>query len=470
MKVVKFTVSGLFVAAILSCLVAGAYFANPLGTAAAASASNFYSISAGAPAVVGNPNQRHAFQPVHSDVILELNKPINGHTWKYLAYDSDVEGSQIRLYYSNDSAAGWTMYPTPILGPKANYYRWPSTTYINGVFYMFLTNRAGGTLERWSSTDGIHYSFLENVKSGGNEYKNPFIWYNSNDKCWYLYTHDAQAPGVNEAIKVRSAASLDGLKGASDSTLAMRSGFFGAPTMICLNGVYWLIAEVQVSYNRWEIVAYYSSSPSAGFVAAGNSPVVTTDESCPVILLTPDRAKAYLYTIASTWVWYIYSHEVMINSVPPTSTPTAAPTTSPTSTPTSTPTATPTSTPTATPSPTPTVTPTQTPTPTPTATPTPPQTSEPLQIHTPLTSTVTTQNNPTATPSPKPTPQNSSTLPSPTPTAMPTSSLVPSEESQSSKALFGLALGVIVVVIIVVALVVWMGRDGNARRKREEAG
>ena len=46
---------------------------------------------------------------------------------------------------------------------------------------MFVEDYTGGTLERWSSTDGIHYTFVENVKSGGNQYKNPFIWLNPND-------------------------------------------------------------------------------------------------------------------------------------------------------------------------------------------------------------------------------------------------------------------------------------------------
>ncbi|MCW3995736.1 MAG: hypothetical protein NWE98_06270 [Candidatus Bathyarchaeota archaeon] len=424
-KSFKLVFFGVLAILILIGLGGSAFFANPISLDLTDAAPyNFYVIGAASTTIIGNPTQRHAFQVVHNDAIIEVNKVVNGVTWRYFAYDSDVEGSQIRLYYSNDPATGWTQYATPILGPKANYYRWPSTTLVNGVFHMFVENRASGTLERWTSTDGIHYTFLENVKSGGNEYKNPFIWFNTNDNRWYLYSHDATALGVGETLKVRSASTLDGLKSAGDTILATRNMLFGSPTMMFNNGVYWLLAEIYQS-NKWQVIAYYSTSPSGGFVEAGNSPVITSDESCPMLLLTPNKARAYLYTISVTGTWYTNTHEVMINAVSPTPTPT--PSTSPTPTPIPTASPQPTPSPTPTPTPTPTITPmpTATPTPAPTQTPTPPPTPSPTPIPTP-TPTITPTPTPTQTPDPTPSPTPSpSPMPSPTPTPVPTETPMP---------------------------------------------
>jgi hypothetical protein len=281
---------------------------------------NFYSLSPAWSTLPGNPTQRHAFQPVHNDSIIEVDKVVDGNTWKYLAYDCDPVGTIIRLYYSNNTAGPWTAYSgNPILGPRADYYRWPSTTYVNGVFYMFVEDYTGGTLERWNSTDGIHYTFMENVKSGGNQYKNPFIWYNINDNKWYLYSHDSVG-ATTENLKVRSASSLDGLKSASDSIVVSRTMPFGSATMMYNDGKYWLLAEI-LQGTQWQVVAYCSTiSASSGFVEAANSPILTADEACPMLFLAPDKLHAYLFTTTNSNAWIHFEREVYLNSptTPPT--------------------------------------------------------------------------------------------------------------------------------------------------------
>jgi hypothetical protein len=414
-KLVKYISTSIITILILSS--SALVFSTPLrvNMVNASTANSFYGIQSPSTTIAGNPNQRHVFQPVHSDTITEVDKSADGKTWKYFAYDSDPLGTMIRLYYTNDPSGTWTPYSqNPIIGTKANYYRWPSTTYVSGVFNMFIEDRTGGTLERWTSTDGIHYTFLENVKIGGNEYKNPFIWFNDNDNKWYLYSHDAISSGVGESLKVRSASSLDGLKTASDTTIVSRNNDFGSPTMMFYNGVYWLLGEIEVG-TQWQVVAYYSTtSPSSGFVEAGNSPVITTDESCPMLFLTQDKLNAYLYTIAINGAWYTYTHRVNINNQIPTSTP------SPTSTPTPTPTASPS------PSPTPTATPipTQTPTPSPIPTTTPTPTISPTPTPT-LAPTLAPTSTPIATPTPITSPTPS---PTPTPTEIPTEEPIPTDQ------------------------------------------
>ncbi len=277
------------------------------------SQQDFFDMSNGGTTILGNPSQQHAFQPVHDSTIIQLNKPVDGNTWKYLAYDCDPLGSEINLFYTNDTAGTWTPYSAnPILGPNPDYYRWPSTTYLDGTFFMFLENYSGYTLELWTSSDGIHYTFDEILKSGGNPYKNPFIWHNTVDNLWYLYSHDSTSN--TESLEVRSADTLGGLKTASDIIVLSRNLPFGSPSVMYFDGEYWLLAEI-LQDSVWQTVAYYSTSPTSGFVEASNSPVLRNDEACPMIYLTEDQTKAYLYTTANSAVWNEETREVYLNRV-----------------------------------------------------------------------------------------------------------------------------------------------------------
>jgi len=273
----------------------------------------FYQLSAPWTTISGNPADRHALQPVHNTTIIEVDTMVDGAQRKYLAYDSDYEGSQVRLYYTNDINGSWTPYSgNPILGPTSNRYRWPSVTYINGTFIMFLTNYGDGTLEKWISTDGIHYSFNENVKSGGNPYKNPFIWLNPNDGKWYLYSHDSS--GGTENVMVRSAANINDLDSQSDAIVISRAGQLGSPTITYYGGQYWLLAEITVN-GVWEIAAYHSAtSPVSGFEQCGNSPILVDDEACPMLFLTSDLTQAYLFSNMGSSTWYQLTRSVLLNT------------------------------------------------------------------------------------------------------------------------------------------------------------
>jgi|GEM_PF-3356112 len=276
---------------------------------------NFYDVSDPWTTIIDNPTNRHAFQPAHNTTIVEVNKVVDGANRKYLAYDSDALGSEIRLYYSNDINGPWTAYScNPILGPQAYHWRWPSVAYVNGVFHMFLTDRTDGTLERWTSTDGINFTFQEVIKSGGNAWKNPFVWLNPNDNHWYLFTHDTS--GSLEHFKVRKAMSIEDLDKASDTIVLSRAMPFGSPTIIYFDGKYWLLGEVQIG-GIWKIVAYYSTvSPSSDFIEASNSPILSNDEACPMIFLDPTQTRAYLFSNRGSSSWYQETREVYINKEP----------------------------------------------------------------------------------------------------------------------------------------------------------
>lgn len=275
--------------------------------------ARFYNTSVHWTTIAGNPTGRHAFQPVHNTTIVEVNKYVEGSTRKFLAYDSDAEGTEIWLYFTNDTGGTWAAYSgNPILESSALRYRWPSVAYINDTFHMFLTDRTDGTLERWTSTDGIHFTYRENVKTGGNEWKNPFIWFNTNDEKWYLYSHDTSSSGEN--IKVRSATNIEDLDTATDTIVVSRTNPFGSPTMMYQNGIYWLLGEA-LQGSMWKAVAYYSTtSPSSGFKECLNSPILSNDECCPMLFLDQDHNRSYLFTTRDSTRWYQDTREVYLNS------------------------------------------------------------------------------------------------------------------------------------------------------------
>jgi len=275
----------------------------------------FYDLSNRWTTISGNPTNRHDFNPVHNTAVVEVNIVVDGATRKYLAYDSNNEGSEIRLYYTNNLDGSWTAYSgNPILGPASSRYRWPSVAYINGTFHMFLTDMHDGTLERWTSTNGILYTFGENVKSGGNQWKNPFIWLDGNDNKWYLYSHDTS--GGTEQIKVRNASRIEDLDGASDTVVISRTIPFGSPTVMYFGNQYWLLAEI-LDGGKWKTVAYYSTtSPSSGFKECYNSPILSNDEACPMLVLNPTQTKAYLFANRDSSNWYQDTREVYINRTP----------------------------------------------------------------------------------------------------------------------------------------------------------
>jgi hypothetical protein len=273
---------------------------------------NFFNFSEPWATISGTPINRHAFQPVHNTTILEVNKVVDGALQKYLAYDSDPNGLQIRLYYTNDTEGTWIAYSqNPILSSSAYHYRWPSTAYVDGTFQMFLEDRADHTLERWTSTDGIHFTFRENVKVGGNEWKTPFIWFNPNDNRWYLYSHDAT--GSTEYVLVRNSTSIENLTSASDSIVLSEAASFGAASVMYYDDIYWLVAEIWQG-GKWLIHAYYSSSPSSGFAAVAESPILTNDEACPMLFLGSTQNQAYLFISRSSSTWYQDTRRVYLDT------------------------------------------------------------------------------------------------------------------------------------------------------------
>lgn len=258
--------------------------------------------------ISGRPADKHGFSIAHTTNIVQCNKTVDGQVRKYLAYDSDAAGSNIYLYYSETIEGPWTPYTSnPILSGSTQF-RTPSVVYTGGTFHMFLNNKSAATLRRYTSTDGIAFSYVETVISHNNSTDNACVWLNPNDGLWYLVWFDnptsvAGVGGFNY-IKIRSASSPTGFAGQTDSII--RRDVDAYPTIFYREGLYWLITEYwNTSTSKWCCHAFVSPTINGYYIPCYNSPILTNDEACPVFNCSEDGTHLYLFNnIQTASIWY----------------------------------------------------------------------------------------------------------------------------------------------------------------------
>jgi len=274
--------------------------------------TDYWTVGTMSAAIVGNPTDRHNFHPVHDSNILEMNMTIDGAIRKYLAYDSHPGGTEIRLYYTNSLDSTWTQYSAnPILTSALPEYRWPSVVYDGSTLHMFLSDRTNAQVERWTSSDGITFTFQEAVVTtaeADDQYFNPFIFYSTHASKWMLY-YKIHASGVL-TLYLKSSATIAGLTAASPEMVS--GGVAGgdlqntaAPSMLYINGLYWMLTEGYPDPGYWVTYARRSKEPNTNLVDStailGDT---NTGHACAIHLLSPDGNSIYLYTsaeISSEW-------------------------------------------------------------------------------------------------------------------------------------------------------------------------
>ena len=57
---------------------------------------------------------------------------------------------------------------------------------------------------------------------------------------------------------------------------------------------YWLFTEGDAFNSIWKTYAFYSSSPTSGYVAASNNPIMINGEACAIPFYNEDGSKAFL--------------------------------------------------------------------------------------------------------------------------------------------------------------------------------
>jgi len=261
--------------------------------------------------ISGNPTDQHGFDVVHTTDIAQCNVTIDGSTWTYLAYDSDSEGNNIFLYYSNNLTGPWIPYSANPILTSTGSFRTPSVVYTGGVFQMFLNNITNKDVERWTSTDGINFTYQETVlTSPDDEWTNPFVWLNPNDGNWYLLWVDGNNAGNTWTIYARNSTSITSLANATDTLVlsyptSSTLRHMACPTIMYRDGYYWLLCEAEpVDTGPWEVCAFVSTSVTSGYAECPNSPILMNDEACPQIFIADDNVSCYLFSDQNSNYWY----------------------------------------------------------------------------------------------------------------------------------------------------------------------
>jgi hypothetical protein len=261
--------------------------------------------------IIGNPPACHTFNPVSATTIVPVNKEIDGKIRKYFGYMSNVRGSEISLYYTDDLEKEWIPYSkNHILSSPEPNFRWPSTVYENGVFHMFLDNNKDSRLERWESTDGINFKSSEIIhtenKWWGNY--NPFIWKNPNDNTWYLYWRNST---TNE-IRVDIGKDIRNL---NDRRIVINQkesfpSFTASPSVLYKDGIYYLLMEGEID-KVWKTFLFTSKSPVSGFIRPIE--ILVNGDACGMHYFNEDKSKIYLFISnysGNGWKEYTYNVEI----------------------------------------------------------------------------------------------------------------------------------------------------------------
>jgi hypothetical protein len=278
----------------------------------------WFSMSQPSNPIVGNPSGQHGFDVVHTTNIVKCGLTIDGAVRTYLAYDTDPPAGfggtgRVRLYYADGIGGPWTPYSgNPIMGPDG--YVACSVALVGGTFQMFVNNVTLKDVERWSSTDGMSFTFAETVLTAPNDnWTNPFIWLNPNDARWYLFWANGNNAGGAWSLEARSSTSITGLASQPDTAVMSTTTLehMAFPTVMYRDGYYWLLCEAEPTNSPpWEVFAFVSTSVTSGYVECSNSPIITGDEACPQIFVGDDGVSCYLFTDQNSFVWYQMVREV----------------------------------------------------------------------------------------------------------------------------------------------------------------
>jgi hypothetical protein len=257
--------------------------------------------------IVKNPPACHTFNPVSDSTILEMNKEIDCKKRKYLGYMSNVSGNEIGLYYTDDLESEWTPYSkNPILHSEKCNFRWSSTVYENGVFYMFLDNNDDSRLERWESRDGINFKFSE-ILHTENKYwgnYNPFMW--KKDNKWYLYWRNSTTNEIRVDIG-------ENIRNLSEHSIVINQketfpSFTASPSVLYKDGIYYMLLEGEID-KIWKTFLFTSKSPISGFKL--DKEILVNGDACGMHYLYNDKIYLFISNYSGNG-WKKYTYEVKL--------------------------------------------------------------------------------------------------------------------------------------------------------------
>jgi hypothetical protein len=256
----------------------------------------------------GTPNQWDA-KKVHTFSVVEANKD-GFKYWAYYGLDYYTGTADQRkggLARSNDLIS-WVKVAEPVI--KSNC-RWPTCVIdskgIFNVFYAEYTPEIVSRIVRVTSKDGIHFGEAEEIVpfEKGMQNQNPFIYFNKNDKKYYLFYYHGRESGDSTDnhwdIMVKSAKDLNKIKDAKPKLIMSEKFTIAAPSIAFYNGKYNLLIEALNPAKwglNWVTLAFTSSSIDKGYKEVSNNPVLKNDDAC-----------AFQYVLDKN-LYITYSHRI----------------------------------------------------------------------------------------------------------------------------------------------------------------
>ncbi|MDR3627570.1 MAG: hypothetical protein P4L45_12085 [Ignavibacteriaceae bacterium] len=228
---------------------------------------------------------------VHTFSVVEANK--DGYKyWAYYGlsyYASDPALRNGGLARSND-LVHWVKYDgNPIVKGDC---RWPTVVLSKKVFYMFYAEYDTNNDSRIvmvTSKDGIHFDNKVEVvpMEKGMQNQNPFIYFNKNDKNFYLaYFHGIEKGDDHskyyESIQFRKSKNIAKLSEATPKTIMSSPHTLAAPSIAYYNNKYYLFAESWGGKNNsmWVTLGFVSDKIDGKYTELSNSPVFADNDAC----------------------------------------------------------------------------------------------------------------------------------------------------------------------------------------------
>jgi hypothetical protein len=246
---------------------------------------------------------------VHTISIVKANK--GGYKyWGYYGLDYYYDKAELRkggLARSND-LINWEKVEEPVI---KNNCRWPVCIIdkkgVFNIFYAEYTPKTISRIVRVTSTDGIRFGAAEEIVpfEDGLQNQNPFIFYNQNNKTYYLFYYHGREQGDTTDnhwdIMVKSAKDLNKIKSAKPNLIMTSKTTLAAPSVAYFNGKYHLLVEAfnEARWGQnWVTLSYTSSFIDKDYKEDANNPVLKNDDAC-----------AFQYVLDNN-VYITYSHRM----------------------------------------------------------------------------------------------------------------------------------------------------------------
>jgi len=238
---------------------------------------------------------------VHTFSIIEYPGHNNFKYWGYYGLDNYNEKNSIKkkagLVFSND-LKNWVKYEgNPIINDNC---RWPTAIVSNNKVYIFYAqyNRDGDSqIVMQSADDGVHFKDIKVVVSykSGEQNQNPFIYFNSKDKSFYLfYYNGTERSKTNKQwnIMLKKSENIEELIQAKPVLVIASKQTMAAPSIVFYNNTYYLLVEEfnnSAKMDKWVTNAFYSDKINTGYKRVANNPVLADNDACAFQYLLKDK-------------------------------------------------------------------------------------------------------------------------------------------------------------------------------------